>query len=751
MLKLNFWREKEKQFKHIAHGLLPAASIAPKAAVPRTPPPRSPAPSPERPRSALAAAILSSSLTGQTWALPPARKRALSESDQSESLISERNISTALYPRDRWSDGFAVGPSLSSPENSEEELHHQEAEEDEGVGTEKKEYSVQTLDTEEPAVDALPLKHLTNLLRSSPKFESSRESSPGFPKENILDLPKARKKTKKKDSISIRDDVPSTSQSKEPKVQSWPSHEVSIITKDGKEVKTLKEKNAMLQEKLQQLEEEVKRGRAQPMKTSHTGTLAELRDVRQQAQELVDENDALKRSVHRLSVELSAYQTKYRPLSKQEISRLSSLPKTGSPPPWLLDMKYLSPLMLAYDDMLNEKDALLCTAEEEVKKLRVHMEEVVKENERCHNLISNKTGGLSKEDCHQIQQQALLVLQENQELLEQLEALNAKNKSEHSKRQSEVSQATKQLMLLENEKERLQEEADRSRREANQSEREVLTLHARLKDAVTWEEHCSITGKLRRQLEQEQSLNRSKEEEVHILHSENQSLHMEKAKLIAAVERARVELESSRQVKRKMKRRLSALKQQKDECMMKEGKTRSYLEAVVSVADRISEERDQLLHMASILQQEKQGFIGSILSGTVRFGKLQERIKVYRRLASSRLVAVEKEAEGKAASHRQEILHLQRLLGERQQAEEKLLQSKREVEEELKVVWQAATRENQQIKETLWDSGCTGDSIQQAFAHTVSPECRQRLLDVHKNPQVQKSDQMHQQNLDFYN
>lgn len=36
--------------KHIIHGLLPAASIAPKPAVPRTPPPRSPNPSPERPR-----------------------------------------------------------------------------------------------------------------------------------------------------------------------------------------------------------------------------------------------------------------------------------------------------------------------------------------------------------------------------------------------------------------------------------------------------------------------------------------------------------------------------------------------------------------------------------------------------------------------------------------------------------------------------------------------------------------------------
>lgn len=50
-----------------------------------------------------------------------------------------------------------------------------------------------------------------------------------------------------------------------------------------------------------------------------TGSSAELQSVRQQAQELVDENDALKLTVHRLNVELSHYQTRFRQLSKQEV------------------------------------------------------------------------------------------------------------------------------------------------------------------------------------------------------------------------------------------------------------------------------------------------------------------------------------------------------------------------------------------------------------------------------------------------
>lgn len=49
------------------------------------------------------------------------------------------------------------------------------------------------------------------------------------------------------------------------------------------------------------------------------GSQAELQNLRQHAQELVDENDALKLTVHRLNVELSHYQARFRPLSKEEV------------------------------------------------------------------------------------------------------------------------------------------------------------------------------------------------------------------------------------------------------------------------------------------------------------------------------------------------------------------------------------------------------------------------------------------------
>nr|XP_046257231.1 centrosomal protein of 89 kDa isoform X3 [Scatophagus argus] len=728
MLKFSLRRDKEKEFKHIVHGLIPAASIAPKPAVPRTPPPRSPNPSPERPRSALAAAILSSSLTGQTWAIPPARTRSFSESGRSESFVSEPNISTALYTRDRWSENLASRPQLSSPDHSEEELEEKEEEADNE--DDREEHVYQTLDRQENCsitepVYALPLKLKTSASQPN-QMSDRRVPSPDFTEQTSVQSPEVscdfskKKSSLQKSPGSLKEAVSSTlpsqitghhsrpSKANNPKCPMQLSPEPSKMYSEGqREVpRALPERNTrmvdeqkLLEERLQRLEQEISHRQGSSNMRSSAGSQAELQNLRQHAQELVDENDALKMTVHRLNVELSRYQTCFRPLSKQESSRISGLPKTGSPPPWLLDMKYLSPLLLAYEDRMNEKDTLLQTSKEEVRKLRVHVEEVIKENERLHDEIAN-IRGIREKDCHQLQQQAFLVLQENQVLIEQLEAQHVKAKASHSRHHSEVSKVSKQLMLLEAEKQRLQEDLEKSRGEVQKNMGEIQVLQAHLKDAITWDEHCNIAGKLKRenkiektctldmeqysaywQLKQQESRNKSETDELLLrlstLQEENRSLSVDKANLTADLKRTQAELELKKQANREAERRMSVLKRHKEECVLKEEKTRHYMGAVLSVAEHISKERDQLLQMASVLHQEKQGFVNKIVNGTIRLGKLQEEVKVYRTQASTRLAALEEAVEGRTASYQREILHLQRLLRERQEAEERLLQSKR--------------------------------------------------------------------------
>ncbi|ERE50499.1 centrosomal protein, partial [Cricetulus griseus] len=62
-----------------------------------------------------------------------------------------------------------------------------------------------------------------------------------------------------------------------------------------------------------------------------------------------------------------------------------------------LDVRYLSPLLLAYEDRMKEKDELHATLEEEMKTFRIRVQEVVKENEGLHQQL-NKSSPVTSEE-----------------------------------------------------------------------------------------------------------------------------------------------------------------------------------------------------------------------------------------------------------------------------------------------------------------------------------------------------------------
>uniref|UniRef100_A0A672ZZF9 Centrosomal protein 89 n=1 Tax=Sphaeramia orbicularis TaxID=375764 RepID=A0A672ZZF9_9TELE len=201
------------------------------------PPP--PPPPPRSVSSALAAAILSSSLTGQTWVLPPARPRSFSETDRSESFISEPNINCVMPLT-------VCTPVILA--------------------------AVSNIATHSPSQrsQAKVLKHPTQL---SPKPSKSYTA---VQKETVRSHPEKNRR--------------------------------------------MGEEQRLLEQRLQHLEQDITHSQdSSKMMRSSAESQAELQNLRRHAQELVDENDALKMTVHRLNVELSRYQVRFRPLSPQEV------------------------------------------------------------------------------------------------------------------------------------------------------------------------------------------------------------------------------------------------------------------------------------------------------------------------------------------------------------------------------------------------------------------------------------------------
>ncbi|XP_035376779.1 centrosomal protein of 89 kDa isoform X4 [Electrophorus electricus] len=745
MSKFNFSfrRSERRTFKNIAHGLIPAATIAPRPAVPRTPPPRSPNPSPERPRSALAAAILSSSLTGRTVAIPPPRHRSYSESDCSRDDGQdgfEPYASTALYTRDQWADALVGRPRLPSPrpdydddDDDEEEDIEEDMERDENHVYQSLERHSRVPEFQDEY--AAPLKKCSTPLKVDDDTDNSAL-------ETVSPL-------NTEEETDVEEGV-ATKQPPSPLQQRSPSHR-SVASSDLKQdrnlqspksptTSTLKWKTSVMmknsptwhkerdrseaseayrcavelqQELLKELREQTQTLTAEkqalerrcweqsqqiqhlhqplthsPRQWSHlTGEGSELQSLRQQAQELVDENDGLKMTVHRLSVELSRYQAHFRPLTKEEYARSSGLPSKGPAPPWLLDMKYLSPLLLAYEDQLTRKDNLLKSCEEDVKRLRARSEEVIQENENLHAELATRSS-ISNKEWMQLQDQAQLVLEENQVLIEQLELQHTKAKETHTKHIQEVCKISKQVMMLEAEKQDLEAELQTVCKQLHAQKVDFQKAHTALENSVSRVEHTSVTDKLKRQLEEEGKTKTGEVEElqacVGALQSEKRILLLEKTNLSTDVKHLESELQLARQANRKSQRRIDILKHQIEDSLEKELIAHQYLASVVTLAERTAHERDQLVHMATYLEKDKQGVLTRIIESTLHLGKLQEKVKVFKQQATARVCALgrrlreqEDDFTGRAATFQQEIQHLQVQLRDRQEQLYGALQQKR--------------------------------------------------------------------------
>ncbi|XP_073762413.1 centrosomal protein of 89 kDa isoform X4 [Danio rerio] len=729
--KFNFsLRRKEKrEFRNIAHGLIPAATIAPRPAVPRTPPPRSPNPSPERPRSALAAAILSSSLTGRTVAIPSPRQRSYSESDcsRADSQADFEPYATALYTRDRWPGSVTGRPPVPSPGRTDED----DDEDDEGNDIDELEglegdedHVYQSLERQSRADDinvvyAVPLKHKKSEIDSDVDEETEDSAfdivSPLQTEEETV-VPEGAAQTPS--SLPQPRSVSRRSMAS-PELDDWSSPR-SLKTSKRKSSRTNKESPVRVNER-----------------DRSSGEGSELSSLRQQAQELVDENDGLKMTVHRLNVELSRYQARFRPLTKDENAQLKGLPVKGPAPPWLLDMKYLSPLLLAYEDHLNAKDKLLKSCEEELQSLRVRAEEVIQENEKLHTQVS-KSSTVSNKEWRQLQEQARLVLEENQVLIEQLELQHAKAKEAHSKHAQEVCKVSKKVMLLEAEKQSLEKELEVERKEHRALKTEFQRVRLALEHSLSLAEHQTVTDKLKRQLQDHEKVKTCEVEDLQVrlsaLEVERKTLLLDKTNLNTHIKHLETELQLSQQANRKAQRRISVLKQQVEDSLEKELIAHQYLANIVTLAEKTTHERDQLMLMASTLEKDKQGVLTRIIESTVNLGKLQEKVKVYKKQASASVCALgrrlreqEEDFAGKSASYQREIRHLQNQLRDRQEQLHGALQQKREVEGELEVVWEAATRESQRLREVVLRSSSLSPVTVAPALHSTSGRTPARI------------------------
>ncbi|XP_054245451.1 centrosomal protein of 89 kDa [Indicator indicator] len=748
-MAFSFRKGRKGPFKHIARGLVPAATIAPKPAVPRTPPPRSPNPSPERPRSALAAAVFAAALTGRTVAIPQPRQRSLSEGD-STYVEQECFEPYATVPELRmgtdWKLDGSDRSSLQSPEISGDDGEDEDMDTYVSDTNKQAESSCQSdkkrgESCSTNAIYAVPCKNKKEEFPPSPSTNAEEKEVSSHETEVQVLLGESDNQLEEDQhlGLNLKEEKPlaeNLTLKKPP-----PSPDLSARARQAREnltrekLRELQQENwclnkayqAMVQQsegtkhqmeeqqlKMKRLEKENRRLKEDAEKSHREEEATELLSLRQQAQELVDENDALKRTVHRLNVELSRYQTKFRPLSQEEHLKRKSLPMKGPPPPWLLDMKYLSPLLLAYEDRIKEKEDLNLEHEEEMKNFRVRVEELVKENEDLHEQL-NKVNCITPTERQQLQTHAKLVLEENGLLREQLKIQQAKAKDSHRQHMQEASKLMKQIIILEEKKQSQEEEIAGYQKQLEALRSTCEELKAKLESRIAAEEHFALVNDLKSHLQQEQEKKYCEVEDLMgkmaSLQAQNKKLLLEKNNFMADKEILEAKMEATQKTNRRLKKKIGLLKLQLEEAMEKEVTAHHYLTNLIGLVEKIGQERDHLILLARCLENENQGVLNKIVEGSLRLGRLEEKVKVYKKKAAGKLGDIslkmteqEQEFAGKAAQYQQELKHLQRLLQDKQESLDEVLQQKRKVEGELEIIWESTSKENRRMRELLHKS-----------------------------------------------
>uniref|UniRef100_A0A8C5LMH0 Centrosomal protein 89 n=1 Tax=Jaculus jaculus TaxID=51337 RepID=A0A8C5LMH0_JACJA len=700
----SFRRNCRSQFKHIIPGLVPAASLAPKPAVPRTPPPRSPDPSPERRRSALAAAVLATTLTGQTVAIPQPGQRFPPDSDKD--IFAEPCAANSEL---RLGSGWQNGPGRTSP--SCETSDYGEEGETETQGSS----SCKDLQEDSSCRDAGGHRDAECTVPHRRQVTEPTAASPRSPSRAV----KSARAGASVSSDSVPFALPVSPALCPDGNAPLPEKPPPFPDTSGRVSQRCIE---ITKERLKELQRE----NLLMISTNQTLSL-ELFTTKQEMNKLQLQLETMEEDSRRLKEAERASSQKGETLRSLRV-HTEGLPKKGPIPPWSVDLKSLSPLLMAYEDRMNEKDELRASLEVEMRSLRMRVQEVVKENEGLYEKL-NKDSPVTMEKWHQIRTQAEEIFEENKFLKERLRTQEAQAQSSAQEHLVEVAKVTKQLILEEAKTGRLEKELRESKEQLESSRAMCQTLQEESDRKIEVDVHASMVNQLKSQLQEKEEKESAEVdalmEKLMALQEQRRSLLLEKGRWADRSKALEAELRRAQKVMRQSQKKIDFLRKQVEKAMGSELAAHQYLANLLAVAEKVIQERDTLKYLAKCLENEKHGILDKVMKGNVCLGKLEEKVKEYKKKAALKLDEInhrlreqQEDFACKTAQYQQEMRHLHGVLQDKQAVLDKALQQKRKMEDKLEIVLESTSKENQRIRELLqttlekrdmWDTRATGD------------------------------------------
>ncbi|XP_076448947.1 centrosomal protein of 89 kDa-like isoform X2 [Babylonia areolata] len=435
-----------------------------------------------------------------------------------------------------------------------------------------------------------------------------------------------------------------------------------------------------------------------------------------QLDELKEENEVLKSTVGRLNQELSRYQAKFRPLSDDDRSKLQGLPSQGPVPSWLINKRYLAPLFLAYDDLIAEKEEVTSRCQEELQALKQRAEEVVRENQR-YQLQGGRSGGggVGLSDWQELQEQARLVLEENQVLMEQLEVQHNRIKDLCATHTQDMSRLTKKVTVSETEREEVERELEETKMKFKDIKHRHDNMLLEAGSHMTVQDHINTVADLKKSVTEEKEMFEKEKEKI--ANKLKASEEERRQQTLATIEREaenkqlKAEIRALHKAIRRTQNKMLILQKAVQQSENKELLTQKELATVIRIVEKTALERDTAFKVVKEQQKDCKNTVDQMVGNSVVMGKMEEKLKEYKLRASSKLQTVAdrlKEQDDsfnrKRQEYEHEIRHLRVLLKEKEGMIAEMEGVKKGVEQDLENMWQAAHQENTRLKEVVCNS-----------------------------------------------
>ena len=181
-----------------------------------------------------------------------------------------------------------------------------------------------------------------------------------------------------------------------------------FVEKNAKEILQLEKENEKLQLEVFHLQQEVGDWKAKCQRQENRNvTLARLKILTKENQNLKDDVEVLKSVIRRLNKEISYYQEKLRSRYRKDPHKIPfySSSNTNSngeddqehEDPWLSSPRAkLQPLLVAYDEIISEKTEIIKDYELAMESFKLKCQDVVRENEQLHKARTESKEKVSK-------------------------------------------------------------------------------------------------------------------------------------------------------------------------------------------------------------------------------------------------------------------------------------------------------------------------------------------------------------------